>query len=213
MLYSQSRGNRGHSRAKCGVALFWASNLTTFLTDMKKSLPIILTAAALIITAHRLPAPVTEIPETPTPAPAVTPKPTPAESAEEKPKAKKPKPENESAPKRAAAESNRVSITGTWRGHWDNNRGEQGMATMSFNDGPNGAITGFGDSIPFSPKPPIENGHRSGNSMTFTFHRMGRDYHVTMTVSPDGSTINGEYKVVQNQKLIYTGKYTDFKRK
>ena len=177
---------------------------------MKKLLPILLTAAALIITAHRSPAPVTEIPETPTPAPL--PKATPAESAEEKPKAKKTKPENESAPKRSAAESNRVSINGTWRGHWDNNRGEQGMATTSFNDGPNGAITGFGDSIPFSPKPAIENGHRSGNSMTFTFHRMGRDYRVTMTISPDGSTINGEYKVVQNQKLIYTGKYTDFKR-
>jgi hypothetical protein len=178
---------------------------------MKKSLPILLTAAALLITAHRLPAPVTEIPETPTPAPVT--KATPAESAEEKPKTKKPKPENESAPKRAAAESNRVSITGTWRGHWDNNRGEQGMATMTFNDGPNGAITGFGDAIPFSPKPPIENGHRSGNSMTFSFHRMGRDYQVVMTISPDGSTINGEYTVVQSQKLIYTGKYTDFKRR
>jgi len=45
------------------------------------------------------------------------------------------------------------------------------------------------------------------------FHRGNRDYHDTMTLSPDGTTLSGEYKVIQGQKVIYTGKLSDFKRR
>ena len=182
---------------------------------MKQFLTIFLIGAVLLITAHRSPAPITETAETPTRTPL--PKPSQAESAEEKVKARKPKPktaENQSVAKQVARESAKAPVSGTWHGHWDNNRGDQGVATMTFSEGANGVITGNADNpVPFSAKPPIENGHRSGNVMTFTFHRMSRDYQVTMTLSPDGSTLNGEYKVTQNQKLIYTGKYTGFKRR
>jgi hypothetical protein len=181
---------------------------------MKRLLTLCLIGTVLLVTTHRSPAPVTEIAETPSATPA--PKPSPTEAVEEKTRAKKPKTksaENETPAKHAGSEPSRASVSGTWHGHWDNNRGDQGMATMTFNEGPNGTITGFADTIPFSPKPPIENGHRSGNVMTFTFHRMSRDYQVTMTLSSDGSTLNGQYKVTQNQKLIYSGTYTDFKRR
>ena len=84
---------------------------------------------------------------------------------------------------------------------------------MVFNEGPAGVITGETDALPLSGKPQLQNGHRSGNTITFSFHRANRDYQVTMTVSSDGMTLSGQYKVVQDQKLIYAGKYADFKRK
>ena len=182
---------------------------------MKHFLTTLLIGGFLLITTHRSPAPVTEIPET-TPTATAAPKPTQAPPAEEKSKEKKVKAkqaENEATPKRGAAETTKLPVAGTWRGHWDNSRGEQGTAMMVFNEGPNGVITGETDALPLSGRPSLQNGHRSGNTIAFSFHRANRDYQVTMTVSPDGTTLSGQYKVVQDQKVVYTGKYSDFKRK
>ena len=181
----------------------------------KQLLTTLLIGGLLLITTHRSPAPVTEIPET-TPTATPAPKPTQAPPSEEKSKEKKPRAkqtESEATPKRTAAESSKLPIAGTWRGHWDNSRGEQGTTFMVFNEGPGGVLTGETESLPLSGRPQLQNGHRSGNTISFMFHRGNRDYHVTGTLSPDGATLSGEYKVVQDQKTIYTGKYFDFKRK
>jgi len=182
---------------------------------MKHFLTTLLIGGLLLITTHRSPAPVTEIPET-TPTATAAPKPTQAPAAEEKPKEKKAKAkqaENEATPKRGAAETTKLPVAGTWRGHWDNSRGEQGTTMMVFNEAPGGVITGETEALPLSGRPSLQNGHRSGNTLSFMFHRGNRDYRVTMTLSQDGSTLAGEYKAVQDQKVIYTGKYSDFKRK
>ena len=182
---------------------------------MKHFLTTLLIGGLLLITTHRSPAPVTEVPET-TPTATPAPKPTQAPSAEEKSKEKKPKAkqaENEATPKRAAAETSKLPVAGTWRGHWDNSRGEQGTTFLVFNEGPGGVITGETEALPLSGRPQLQNGHRSGNTLTFMFHRGNRDYQVTGTLSADGATLSGQYKVVQDQKVIYTGKYYDFKRK
>jgi hypothetical protein len=63
----------------------------------------LIAVALLVITAHRLPAPIQEIPEAPTPAVTV--------SAKPKPKLP-PKPRGEATPKPSPA----VSFAGTWRG-------------------------------------------------------------------------------------------------
>jgi hypothetical protein len=47
---------------------------------MKRSLVLSLTVALLLITTHRLPAPIQEVPESPTPTPAVAPAPQPRKS-------------------------------------------------------------------------------------------------------------------------------------
>jgi hypothetical protein len=181
---------------------------------MKQLLVIFFTTTFLLMMPHRLPAPVSEIPESP--SPTIAPKAAPSEPAEPKVKLKKPRPkpaETEASAKRTVPEPARVPVTGTWRGGWDNSRGETGTASINLVEGPNGVITGNADSIAFSPKPPIENGHRSGDAVTFTFRRLGRDYQVALTLSPDGTTLNGEYKVIKNQKLVYTGKYKNFRRR
>ena len=164
--------------------------------------------AVLLITAHRSPAPITETAETPTRTPL--PKPSQAESAEEKVKARKPKPktaENQSVAKQVARESAKAPVTGTWVGQWDNSRGENGGVKIKLSEAAGGIITGDAGFAN------IANGHRIGNVVTYTFHRWGRDYQVMLTLSPDGNTMNGGYKVTQGQKLIYTGKYTGFKRR
>jgi len=180
---------------------------------MKKFLTTLLTVGALLITVHRMPAPISEVTETPSATPA--PKPAKSQPPEEKAQPKKPKPKQaptEAAPKHVETESSKTSIAGTWRGHWDNSRGDQGTTFLVFNEGPGGVITGDTEALPFSGRPPLQNGHRTGNTITFSFHRGNRDYHVTGTFSSDGATLSGQYKVVQDQKVIYTGKYFDFKR-
>jgi hypothetical protein len=178
---------------------------------MKRRLIILFTAVFLIITAHRLPAPISEGLETPTPAPASTstPKPAPQEPSQPKPKTTKPKPkhvDNEAPAKRATPEPPKAPVTGAWHGHWDNSRGESGGVKVTLTEGAGGTITGDGG------PGKIENGHRTGNVVTYTFHRWGRDYQVTLNLSVDGTTMSGGYKVTQGQKLIYTGKYDNFRR-
>jgi hypothetical protein len=175
---------------------------------MKRSLIIFSAAAFLLITAHRLPAPITEVPETPTPTP--TPKPAPQESAESKPKPAKPKPkpaDTEAPAKRATPEPPKAPVAGTWAGHWTNSRGESGGVKITLTEGAGGVITGDAGMAK------VDNGHRTANTVTYTFHRWGRDYAVTLNLSADGTTMTGEYKVTQGAKLIYTGKYDSFKRR
>ena len=187
---------------------------------MKRSLIILFAAAFLLITAHRLPAPITEVPETPTPTPTLTPTPTPTptpkpapqESAEPKPKPAKPKPkpaDTEAPAKHATPEPPKapIAIAGTWAGHWTNSRGENGGVKITLAEGAGGVITGDAGMAR------IENGHRTGNAVTYTFHRWGRDYAVTLNLSADGTTMTGEYKVTQGPKLIYTGKYDNFRKR
>jgi hypothetical protein len=69
---------------------------------MKRSLALFLTVALLLITAHRLPAPITEIPESPTPAPA---NPTPSPEEQTKPKKSSPKPKAKPAESEVAAKT------------------------------------------------------------------------------------------------------------
>jgi hypothetical protein len=174
---------------------------------IRQSLVIFFTGAFLLISAHRLPAPISEVPETPTP----TPKPAPQESTEPKAKTTKPKPkpaESETPKKHATPEPAKAApVAGTWNGHWTNSRGESGGVTITLAEGPSGVITGN----PGMSK--IDNGHRTGNVVTYTFHRWGRDYAVTLNLSSDGTTMSGEYKVTQGATLIYTGKYDNFKRR
>ena len=183
---------------------------------MKKFLTTLLTAGALLITVHRMPAPISEVTETPSATPA--PKPAKSQPPEEKAQPKKPKPkstttpEPENAGKHGRSEQAQLPVAGTWRGRWDNSRGDQGTTFLVFDEGPGGVITGDTEALPFSGRPPLQNGHRTGNTITFSFHRGNRDYHVTGTFSSDGATLSGQYKVVQDQKVIYTGKYFDFKR-
>lgn len=182
---------------------------------MKQRLVIFLTIAFLLITAHRLPAPIQEVLESPTPSPAAastsTPKPVSRESTEPKPKLAKSKPKQteSEAPKKQATPppAKAAPVAGTWNGHWTNSRGESGGVTITLAEGPGGVITGN----PGMSK--IDNGHRSGNVVTYTFHRFGRDYAVMLNLSPDGTTMSGEYKVTQGATLIYTGKYDNFRRR
>jgi len=85
---------------------------------MKRTLALFLTIALLVITAHRLPAPISEIPESPTPAPTVVPTVAPTS---------KPKPKSLPKPKSEASESITKSVkqqpspkqsrfAGTWAG-------------------------------------------------------------------------------------------------
>jgi len=180
---------------------------------MKRSLIIFLAAAFLLITAHRLPAPITEVPETPTPTPTPiatpTPKPVPQESAEPKPKSTKPKQTESEAPvKRPAPEPPKAApVAGTWVGHYTNSRGESGGVKITLAEGAGGVITGDAGMAK------VDNGRRTANTVTYTFHRWGRDYAVTLNLAADGTTMTGEYKVTQGPKLIYTGKYDSFKRR
>jgi hypothetical protein len=81
---------------------------------MKQSLIISLATVLLFVTAHRLPAPITEVPESPTPAPAVAPAATP----QSKPKPK-PKPEASESTKNAVKQQpapRQTRFAGTWVG-------------------------------------------------------------------------------------------------
>lgn len=177
-----------------------------------KRIPIIFLAAAfLLVTAHRLPAPISEVTETATPtatpAPTSAAKPTQQQSVEPKPAKRKSKPQVTEVPvKHATPEPVKAAVTGAWHGQWDNSRGESGGVKITLTEGSGGVITG--DAGPGR----IENGRHIGNAVTYTFHRWGRDYQVTLNMSADGTTMNGGYKVTQGSKLIYTGKYYNFKR-
>ena len=184
---------------------------------MKQSLVIFFTGAFLLITAHRLPAPIQEVPESPTPSPmpalTSTPKPAAQESTEPKPKLAKSKPkqaDNEAAKKRATPQQPKAALTGAWRGHWATPSGESGMVTITLTEGAAGIITGDAGHMMAGK---IDNGHRTGNVVTYTFHRWGRDYAVTLNLSADGTTMSGEYKVTQGQQFLYTGKYDNFKKR
>jgi hypothetical protein len=59
----------------------------------------------------------------------------------------------------------------------------------------------------------IENGHRTGNVVTYTFHRSNLDYHVTLTVSGDDTTISGGYTVTKQGTVLYSGNYENLKRR
>src|SRR5437868_10952795 len=85
---------------------------------MKRTLALLLTVALLFVTAHRLPAPIQEVPESPTPAPAdaamVQPKKSPPKP-KEKPSAEasaKPQRKTTTAPPRTGA----ARFAGTWIG-------------------------------------------------------------------------------------------------
>jgi hypothetical protein len=180
---------------------------------MNFALRFLLAVSLLVVTAHRLPAPIQEVPESPTPTPASTStaKRAAEEPSETKAKTFKPKPkqsESEAPKKRATPEPAKAApVAGTWNGHWTNSRGESGGVTITLAEGPGGVITGN----PGMSK--IDNGHRTGNVVTYTFHRWGRDYAVTLNLSADGTTMTGEYKVTQGATLIYIGKYDNFRRR
>ena len=155
----------------------------------------------LIVTAHRLPAPIQE---------ESTPTPRPEESAKAKPKRTiKPKVSDDKASsvQRPTPEPPRAPVAGTWSGYWDNSQGYSGRVTVRLAEGPGGTITGDAGGAE------IENGHRTSNNVMYTFHRGGRDYEVTLNLSADGTTMSGGYKVTQGQKLLYTGTYATFKRR
>jgi hypothetical protein len=67
---------------------------------MKRTLALLLTVALLLITTHRLPAPISEIPESPTPAPTVAQTPPPKKSP----------------PKPKSKPSGATRFAGTWTG-------------------------------------------------------------------------------------------------
>lgn len=191
-----------------------ASPYKPVMNGMKSSFRLLFIVALLIASAHRLPAPIQEVPESPTPSPTAAPTSTPKPAAPEptearsKPAKSKPKQTESEAPKKNAPPPAKTApVAGTWNGHWTNSRGESGGVTITLAEGPGGAITGN----PGMSK--IDNGHRSGNVVTYTFHRWGRDYAVTLNLSADGTTMTGEYKVTQGPTLIYTGKYDNFKRR
>lgn len=77
---------------------------------MKRSLVLFLTVALLLMTTHRLPAPIQEVPESPTPTPAVAPAAQPRKSPP-KPKAK---PQTKTATTSLQAGATRFA--GTWTG-------------------------------------------------------------------------------------------------
>ena len=84
---------------------------------MKRTLALLLTVPLLLITAHRLPAPIQEIPESPTPAPEQSAKPTSKRTT--KPKATRES--SETSTKRQTASppaqlQHHPRFPGTWRG-------------------------------------------------------------------------------------------------
>lgn len=160
----------------------------------------VLAIVLLLVTAHRLPAPISE--QSPSPAPE--------QSAKPKSKTSKPKPkntDNERLPARSTPEPAKPVVAGLWSGAWYNSRGNHGTLTITLTEGPGGIITGdAGPGI-------IENGHRTGNVVTYTFRRSDRDYQVTLTLSADGTAMNGGYKVTRGQQLVYSGTYDNLKRR
>jgi hypothetical protein len=84
---------------------------------MKPTLALLFTVALLLITAHRLPAPIQEVPETPTPGTAESGKPKPKQTI--KPKGPSESSEN-STKRKAASRSTQLEqhrkFGGTWRG-------------------------------------------------------------------------------------------------
>jgi hypothetical protein len=161
---------------------------------------IFLTVAVLLVTAHHLPAPISE--QSPSPAPEQSAKPKPKPS---KPKSKKT--DNEEPSTRSTPEPAKPVVAGAWSGAWYNSRGNHGTLTITLTEEPGGIITGdAGPGI-------IENGHRTGNVVTYTFRRSNRDYQVTLTLSAHGTAMNGGYKVTRGQQLVYSGTYDDLKRR
>jgi cytoskeletal protein RodZ len=140
--------------------------------------------AVLLVTAHRLPAPISEIPESPTPAPE--------QSA--KPKSKRTiKPEatgksSESSTKRQSTSSpqsqstpNRTPFAGTWQGTLSDTGGANGVsATLIVNPTQDSAVViglaVWGD----------RRGRASaqGNTLSWTF--LAEKW--TMVIAPDGKT-------------------------
>lgn len=84
---------------------------------------------------------------------------------------------------------------------------QHGTLTITLTERPGGIITG--DAGPGR----IENGHRTGNVVTYTFRRSDRDYQITLTLSVDGTSMNGGYKVTRGQELVYSGTYDNLKRR
>ncbi len=82
---------------------------------MKRTLALLLTAVLLLITAHRLPAPIQEVPESPTPAPAEQAK---AKKTQSKSKTieSEPKTKSASKPSAAPAPQGPARFAGTWTG-------------------------------------------------------------------------------------------------
>jgi hypothetical protein len=161
---------------------------------------ILLVLALGFIWVNRLPAPISE--QSPSPAPE--------QSAEPKSKTSKPKSkntDNERPSTRSTPEPAKPVVAGLWSGSWYNSRGNHGTLTITLTEGPGGIITGdAGPGI-------IENGHRTGNVVTYTFRRSDRDYQVTLTLSADGTAMNGGYKVTRGQQLVYSGTYDNLKRR
>jgi len=81
---------------------------------MKRSLVLSLTLALLLMTAHRLPAPIQEIPESPTPAPEQSAKPKPKPLPKSKPKSEAS--ESVTNPVRQRPRSKQSRFAGVWIG-------------------------------------------------------------------------------------------------
>jgi hypothetical protein len=83
---------------------------------MKRTLALFLTVGLLLISAHRLPAPISEIPESPTPAPTVAPTAKPKPKSLPKPKAKSEASESATSSARQKPSPKQSRFAGTWVG-------------------------------------------------------------------------------------------------
>ena len=83
---------------------------------MKRTLTLPLAVVLLFVTAHRLPAPISEIPESPTPAPTVAPTAKPKSKPLPKPKPKSEASASATNPVRGQPSSKQSRFAGTWVG-------------------------------------------------------------------------------------------------
>jgi hypothetical protein len=154
---------------------------------VKRSLALLLIATLLLATAHRLPAPIQEVPESPSPAPEQPTKPKPKRTV--KPKTRESseastKPKTSSPPPKSQATPERNSIDGTWTGTLNCPVGfGVGNGEVQFTL----AISGTGTvvnvkSIPWG----LEHGHRVSYDGKTLRWQTGSNW--TLTPNADGKT-------------------------
>ncbi len=146
---------------------------------MRRTLALLLTVALLLITAHRLPAPIQEVPESPTPVPTEQPKPKKVQS---KSKSTEPETKIKSAPKPAAtpALQGPARFAGTWNGKiFRSGSGNTDNVTVQVNATATSATVSN-----FVPGP--QTGRTTINGDTMTWNWMLAKW--TMTINRDGQT-------------------------
>jgi len=148
---------------------------------LRRTFFFLLVAAVLLATAHRLPAPIQEVPESPTPAPEKSAKPKAKQTAGSKPSIAEPK---------ASVPSKRVTpvptpskkFPGTWRGTVPFGMfGDLHLTLVVNNDG--NAVTesgGLGGTVTFRAT-------NDGDTVTWR-SGLGNEIHWTLTPNTDGKT-------------------------